>query len=456
VARVDIIMPQMGESIAEGTLSKWLKKVGDEVKRDEPIFEISTDKVDAEIPASTAGVLAEILVKEGETVAVQTVVARLETEKGAIAGSGKREAGGGGGGAGESALAGDNAAAVFKAAPAAPQREGTPAPAQPRQPQAAPAIAASHSGNGSSFEERVRTKSSPLVRKIAAEHGVNISSLQGTGVSGRVTKRDILGFIEAGPSAGSALPASRFPHTALPLPAAWPGDTVEPMSKMRALISEHMVASRHTSAHVTSFIEIDFTRVARIRAKKRAEFEAATGQKLTYMPFIIKAVTQGLRAFPVMNSSVAGTNVIYRKQINIGVAVALEWGLIVPVIKNADDLSLSGITRALNDIAARARAKKLSPDEVQGGTFTITNPGVFGSLMGTPIINQPQVAILGVGAIEKRPKVLPGVDGEDTIAIRTCAYFSISFDHRIIDGAVADQFLAFVKKTIETFPETGL
>jgi 2-oxoglutarate dehydrogenase E2 component (dihydrolipoamide succinyltransferase) len=280
---------------------------------------------------------------------------------------------------------------------------------------------------------------------------VNISSLQGSGVAGRVTKRDILGFIESGAPATTSLPASR-----LPLPAPSPGDVVEPMSKMRALISEHMVASRHTSAHVTSFIEIDFTRVARIRAKKRAEFEAATGQKLTYMPFIIKAVTQGLQAFPVMNSSVAGTNIIYRKQINIGVAVALDWGLIVPVIKHADDLSLSGITRALNDLAARARAKKLSPEEVQEGTFTITNPGVFGSLMGTPIINQPQVAILGVGAIEKRPKVLPGADGEDTIAIRTCAYFSISFDHRVIDGAIADQFLAFLKKTIETFPETGL
>jgi len=228
------------------------------------------------------------------------------------------------------------------------------------------------------------------------------------------------------------------------------------MSKMRALISDHMVASQQTSAHVTSFIEIDFTRVARIRAKNRAEFEATTGQKLTYMPFIIKSVCQGLQAFPVMNSSVAGTNVIYRKQINIGVAVALEWGLIVPVIRHADDLSLSGITRVLNDLAARARGKKLSPEEVQEGTFTITNPGVFGSLMGTPIINQPQVAILGVGAIEKRPKILPGADGEDTIAIRTCAYFSISFDHRVIDGAIADQFLAFVKKTIETFPETGL
>ena len=440
-------MPQMGESIAEGTLSKWLKKVGDEVKRDEPIFEISTDKVDAESPAPAAGVLAEILVKEGETVAIQTVVARLETEKGAAISA-------------EAAAPPPAAAPAKPASAPAPQREGTSAPAQPRQPTAAPAIAASHAGNGNSFEDRVRTKSSPLVRKIAAEHGVNISALSGSGVAGRVTKRDILGFIESGAPMPSLAPGGRTGGPGgghvLPMPEPWAGDVVEPMSKMRALISEHMVASRHTSAHVTSFIEIDFTRVARIRAKKRAEFEAATGQKLTYMPFIIKAVTQGLQAFPVMNSSVAGTNVIYRKQINIGVAVALDWGLIVPVIKRADDLSLSGITRALNDVATRARAKKLSPEEVQGGTFTITNPGVFGSLMGTPIINQPQVAILGVGAIEKRPKVLPGADGEDTIAIRTCAYFSISFDHRVIDGAIADQFLAFVKKTIESFPETGL
>nr|MBA2688770.1 2-oxo acid dehydrogenase subunit E2 [Gemmatimonadaceae bacterium] len=236
----------------------------------------------------------------------------------------------------------------------------------------------------------------------------------------------------------------------------WAGDVVEPMSKMRALISDHMVMSRRTSAHVTSFFEVDFTRVAKIRQKKRAEFESAYGQKLTYMPFIIKAVVDGLRAFPIMNASVAGHNVIYRKQVNIGIAVALDWGLIVPVIKNADDLSLSGLTRALNDLASRARSKKLSPEEVQGGTFTITNPGVFGSLMGTPIINQPQVGIMGVGAIEKRPKVMTGPDGEDTIAIRTCAYFSISFDHRVIDGAVADEFLAHVKKGIETYPETGV
>ena len=451
-------MPQMGESIAEGTLSKWLKKVGDEVKRDEPIFEISTDKVDAEIPAPAAGVLAEILVKEGETVAVQTVVARLETEKGAVAGSGKGEGGSGTTETGRASIA-DASGSIKPAAasPAAAEASATPPATPARQQPPAPAISASHTGNGNSFEERVRTKSSPLVRKIAAEHGVNISSLQGSGVAGRVTKRDILGFIESGAPGKATPPASRFPLPAsLPLPQPWPGDTVEPMSKMRALISEHMVASRHTSAHVTSFIEIDFTRIARIRAKKRAEFEAATGQKLTYMPFIIKAVTEGLKAFPVMNSSVAGNNIIYRKQVNIGVAVALDWGLIVPVIKSADDLSISGITRALNDLAARARAKKLSPEEVQEGTFTITNPGVFGSLMGTPIINQPQVAILGVGAIEKRPKVLTGTEGEDVIAIRTCAYFSISFDHRVIDGAVADQFLAFLKKTIETFPETGL
>jgi len=438
----DVVMPQMGESIAEGTVIKWIKKVGDKVGRDEPLLEISTDKVDAEIPAPAAGVLAEILVKEGETVAVQTVVARLETEKGAVV----------------SAVSASPAPAASPPA-AAPHREATPPSSPARQQPTAPAIASSHSGNGNSFEDRVRTKSSPLVRKIAAEHGLNISSMQGTGVAGRVTKRDIVGFIDSGgarPGAAGVRTGGGGGGHALPMPEPWAGDVVEPMSKMRALISEHMVASRHTSAHVTSFIEIDFTRVARIRAKKRAEFEAATGQKLTYMPFIIKAVTQGLREFPVMNSSVAGTNVIYRKQINIGIAVALEWGLIVPVIRHADDLSLSGITRALNDLAARARAKKLSPEEVQEGTFTITNPGEFGSLMGTPIINQPQVAILGVGAIEKRPKGLPGTDGEDTIAIRTCAYFSISFDHRVIDGAVADQFLAFVKKTIETFPETGL
>ncbi len=439
MARIDVIMPQMGESIAEGTLSKWLKKVGDEVKRDEPIFEISTDKVDAEIPAPSAGVLAEILVIEGQTVPVQTVVARLETEKGA----------------------------AISAAPAAsaPAPAGSaPALAAPAAP-AAPASLPPRAGNSDAFEERIRTRSSPLVRKIAAEHGLEIAAVQGTGIAGRVTRRDVERYLESGAPAASAArgalappsmqaPPGAAPHG--PLPEPWPGDVVEPMSVMRQRISEHMVISRRTSAHVTSFMEIDFTRVARIRAAQRAAFEQATGQKLTYMPFIIKTVVKGLKEFPIMNSSVAGTNIIYRKQFNIGVAVALDWGLIVPVIKQAEDLSLAGITRALNDLAARARAKKLQPDEVQGGTFTITNPGVFGSLMGTPIISQPQVAVLGVGAIEKRPKVTTGPDGEDVIAIRTCAFFSLSFDHRIIDGAVADQFLAFVKQQIETYPDSAL
>ena len=451
MALVDIIMPQMGESIAEGTLSKWLKKVGDEVKRDEPIFEISTDKVDAEIPSPSAGVITEIIVKEGETVEVQTVVARLETEKGAAVAATT-----------PAAVSGSSSSpvAVQQSGAPPPKRESTTQPAATSHPSPAPATGAPHS-NGNSFEDRVRTRSSPLVRKIAAEHGVDIAAMQGSGIAGRVTKKDILGYIESGPTAVSGPTASMHAPGGAeeshgPLPQPWPGDRVETMSKMRGLISEHMTASRRTSAHVTSFMEIDLTRVAKIRALKRKDFEASTGQKLTYLPFIISSVVKGIQAFPIMNSSVAGRDVIYRKPINIGIAVALDWGLIVPVIKRAEDLSLSGITRTLNDLAARARAKKLSPEEVQDGTFTITNPGVFGSLMGTPIINQPQVAIMGIGTIEKRPKVITGMDGEDTIAIRTCCYFSISFDHRVIDGAVADQFLAFVKKTIEEFPESAV
>ena len=429
-------MPQMGESIAEGTLSKWLKQVGDEVKRDEPIFEISTDKVDAEIPSPSAGVIAEILVAQGQTVAVQTVVARLETEKGATI-------------AAAPAVSPAPAAAAVPAptpsAPVVPAPAAAASAAPSRAPE--PSVAA---GNGHSLQQRLRTKSSPLVRKIAAEHGVEIAAMQGTGISGRVTKRDILQYLDSG-AAQRAVPTHAGPAV-----EPWAGDRVEPMSKMRALISEHMVMSRHTSAHVTSIMEMDFTRVARIRSTRKAEFEAATGQKLSYMPFIIKATVDALKAFPVVNSSVAGTNVIYRKAINLGIAVALDWGLIVPVIRNADDLSLGGITKTLNDLAARARAKRLDPREVQDGTFTITNPGVFGSLTGTPIINQPQVAILCIGTIEKRPKVLTGADGEDVIAIRTCSYLSLSFDHRIIDGAVADQFLGHVKRTLEQFPDSAL
>ncbi len=450
VALVDIIMPQMGESIAEGTLSKWLKKVGDEVKRDEPLFEISTDKVDAEIPAPAAGVIAEILVQEGQTVEVQTVVARLETEKGAVVGAAAANA---------VPAAAEIAPAVVSSGGPPPKTESAPAAVKPQNPSVPQPAVSTPGRNGNSFEERIRTRSSPLVRKMAAEHGVDITALQGTGVAGRVTSRDLKGFISAGIPAGARAGSMHAPGGTgehLPVPEPWPGDRVEAMSKMRALISDHMIASRRTSAHVTSFMEMDLTRVARLRSRRRAEFEASTGEKLTYMPFIIASVVKGLKEFPILNASVAGRNVIYRQPVNIGVAVALDWGLIVPVIKRAEDLSLAGVTRALNDLASRARAKKLSPAEVQDGTFTITNPGGYGSVMATPIISQPQVAILGVGAIEKRPKVIQGADGEDTIAIRTCAYFSLSFDHRIIDGAVADQFLAFVKKTIEEYPESGV
>jgi pyruvate dehydrogenase E2 component (dihydrolipoyllysine-residue acetyltransferase) len=459
LARIDVVMPQMGESIAEGTMSKWLKKVGDAVKRDEAIFEISTDKVDAEIPSPSSGVLAEILVTEGQTVPVQTVVARIETEVGAAI-------------APAASVPAPAVAGVATSGGPPPKGEATPAAAPTQHPSNAPPIrptpspagAGAHAvgANGASFEERVRTKSSPLVRKIAAEHGIEIAGLQGSGIAGRVTKRDLLQYIESGPPAPAAgrgvsmyapggLPAE--PHA--PLPDAWPGDDVQPMSKIRALTSEHMVVARRNAAHVTSFFEIDLTRVARIRQKTRAQFEAQTGQKLTYLPFIIKSVVDALKAHPVLNAAHAGPNIIYRKQYNVGIAVALDWGLIVPVIKRADDLSLSGLTRTLNDVADRARSKRLKPEDVQGATFTITNPGVFGSLMGTPIIPVNTSAILCLGAIEKRPKVLTGPDGEDTIAIRTCAYFSLSFDHRIVDGADADKFLADLKKGLESFPEGG-
>jgi len=453
VARIDVVMPQMGESIAEGTLSKWLKKVGDQVKRDEPMFEISTDKVDAEIPAPSTGVLAEVLVTEGQTVPVQTVVARLETDVTAAVAA---PAAAPSAPAATAAPAGQGAA-VGGGAGGPPRKESTPQPPAPSHPIAASAPISAHT-NGDSLEERLRTKSSPLVRRMAAEHGVEITALQGSGIAGRVTKKDLLQFLESGAKAPPRAPTGGLsaPSHGLPLPEPWPGDVVEPMSKMRQLISDHMVASRHTSAHVSSFFEVDFTRIARIRATRRAEFEKATGEKLTYLPFIIKAVVDGLKAHPVLNASVRGSEIIYRKQINVGVAVALDWGLIVPVIKGADNLSLTGLTRSLNDLANRARAKRLDPREVQDGTFTITNPGVFGSLIGTPIINQPQVGILCLGAIEKRPKVLTGPDGEDTIAIRTCSYLSLSFDHRIVDGADADKFMAFVKKSLENFPDAVL
>jgi pyruvate dehydrogenase E2 component (dihydrolipoamide acetyltransferase) len=458
-------MPQMGESIAEGTLSRWLKKVGDEVKRDEPIFEISTDKVDAEIPSPTNGVLAEILVTEGQTVPVQTVVARLETEKGAAIGGAGAPAPAAGAPApkpaASPAMAAGAPSGTLRGAGGPPASQNKAPVAAGAHPSPAPRTAPPQPNGGNSLQDRLRTKSSPLVRKIAAEHGIELSAMQGTGIAGRVTKRDILQFIESGaavPAAGTRpsmyAPAGTAQHG--PVPEAWPGDLVEPMTQIRRLTSDHMVVARRTAAHVTSFFEIDLTRIARVRAKARAEFEAKSGQKLTFLPFIIKVVIDGLKQHRVLNAAVAGTNIIYRKQYNIGIAVALDWGLIVPVIKNADDLSITGLTRQLNDLAQRARAKRLQPQEVQGATFSITNPGVFGSLMGTPIIPLNTSAILGLGAIEKRPKVVPGLDGEDTIAIRTCAYFSLSFDHRIVDGSDADKFLAFVKQGLENFPDAGV
>ncbi len=428
MARIDVPMPQMGESIAEGTVSRWLKQVGESVKRDEPLFEISTDKVDAEIPSPSAGVLVEILVAEGQTVAVQTIVARLETD---------------------AAIAASDAAAPppMVSTALAPDAATTARSSVPPTP----TVASEPAATAGSFEERIRTKSSPLVRKIAAEQGVEVARLSGSGIAGRVTKKDLEQYLANRPAS-----ISGGSETHGPMPMPWSGDTVEAMSKIRRLTSEHMMLARRTAAHVTSFFEIDLTRVARIRQAMRKAFEAQTGQKLTYLPFILQAVGLQLKRHPVLNAAVAGTDVIYRRSINLGIAVALDpAGLIVPVIKHADELSLTGLTKTVNDLAARARSKKLNPIEVQDATFTVTNPGVFGSLTGTPIIPVGTTAILCLGAIEKRAKVLTGPDGEDTIAIRTCAYFSISFDHRVVDGADADRFMADLKQSLETIPESG-
>jgi pyruvate dehydrogenase E2 component (dihydrolipoamide acetyltransferase) len=442
-------MPQMGESIAEGTVSRWLKKVGDAVKRDEPIFEISTDKVDAEIPSPSAGVLIEIRIGEGQTVAVNTVVALLETDAAVAASAPVATA----------PIATAPAATAPVSADPAPAAATRIAPSAPSAPVAASAGPAASAG---SLEERLRTKSSPLVRKLAAEHGVDLAALTGSGIAGRVTRKDLEVFLAAQPAAGAApvagasmyAPAGVESHG--PLPSPWPGDVVEPMSKIRRLTADHMATARRVAAHVTTFWEIDLTRVARIRGAMRRDFETQTGQKLTYMPFILQAVCAQLKRHPVLNAAVAGTDIIYRKPINLGVAVALEpTGLIVPVLKRADELSLTGLTRGVNDLAARARGKKLNPTEVQDATFTITNPGTFGSLTGTPIIPVGTTAILCLGAIEKRPKVVTGPDGEDTLAIRTCCYFSLSFDHKVVDGADADRFMGDLKRALESIPEAG-
>jgi 2-oxoglutarate dehydrogenase E2 component (dihydrolipoamide succinyltransferase) len=470
-------MPQMGESIAEGTVSKWLKKVGDTVERDEPLLEISTDKVDAEIPSPAAGTLTEILVQEGDTVPVNAVVARIATEGESAAPSPSAPAAAPASAApqadapqdAEQQAANDSMQQEVKQeAPAAQPSAAAP---QPEQPQASSEPAEEDESSDSdenvaSLEERRRTKSSPLVRKIAKENNIDIAQLQGTGISGRVTKNDILDFLQQPKPAPAPAPASKpaaaasaaseeqvaqpqayqAPQTRMEF-AEGQNVRIEPLSVMRKKIAKHMMASKQTSAHVATVFEIDFTNVEKLRRRYKEQY-AERGVKLTYMPFIVQAVIAGLREFPVLNASMDENNVIYHREINVGIAVALDWGLIVPVLKRADELNILGASRAINDLGERARNKKLSPDDVQGGTFTITNPGVYGGLFGLPIINQPQVAILGVGGIKKRPVVVETKDG-DFIAIRSMAYFSLSFDHRLIDGAVADQFMARVKAAIE-------
>jgi pyruvate dehydrogenase E2 component (dihydrolipoamide acetyltransferase) len=437
---VDVIMPQMGESIFEGTITKWLKKAGDKIERDEPLFEISTDKVDAEIPSPSAGVLKEIKVGEGQTVPIQTVVAIIEASDGA------------------SSSAPAAAPAKPEAAnPAPPPAAKSAAPALSAPAPAAPQPTASASG------EKVR--SSPLVRKIARENNIDVSQVPGTGAGGRVSKSDILSAVQGGgaPAAPPARPAGVPPATggasasavlenAVPREKMYFGHyEVQPMSVMRQRIAEHMVLSKHVSPHVYSVDEADMTAIATLRAKMKAKFEETSGTKLTFMPFFVRAAVEALRAFPTVNASVDGTNIILHKECNIGIAVALDWGLIVPVIKNAEEKNFLGIARTMNDLAERARAKKLKPDEVAEGTFAITNPGVFGGLFGLPVINQPNVAILGLGTIEKRPVVI-----DDAIAIRSMVYLTLSYDHRVVDGAVAHQFMAKLKHTLENWTESIL
>ena len=444
----DVLMPQMGESIAEGTIVRWIKRVGDRVDRDEPLFEISTDKVDTEVQAPASGVLLEIRAQQGETVPVNSVVGIIgqpgeplrQAQGGPLRqpqGEPLRQTQGG-------------AAAPSSAAPAVAGSAvvGPTAVGGPSSSSAAPA-------GPPTVDDLRRQKSSPLVRRIAREQGVNIQQVPGSGVGGRVTKNDILGFIESETAAaGPAVVAPNFSSaTASPLPVAFkPGERVrvEPMSVMRRKIAEHMVQSAHTSPHVYAIYEVNFGRVAKLREQHKARYEQA-GARLTYTAFIAKATVDGLRAFPIVNASVDGDTIIYKRDINLGIAVALDWGLIVPVIRNADEKSLVGLSRAIDDLASRARAKQLKPQEVQDGTFTITNPGVFGAFAGLPIINQPQVGILGVGAIEKRPIVI-----DDAIAIRPVAYLSIGHDHRLVDGADAGRFLAHVKHALEHFDESWM
>jgi pyruvate dehydrogenase E2 component (dihydrolipoamide acetyltransferase) len=475
----DVVMPQMGESIFEGTITKWLKKPGDKVERDEPLFEISTDKVDAEIPSPSAGVLKEIKIPEGQTVPIQTVVAVIDGAGGASAAPAATPVPAPAAAKPAAPAPAPSAPAAAPPKPAAPS--APPAPAAQPAPPAASASAAPAVGTGT---ERIH--SSPLVRRMAKEHGIDLASLEGTGAGGRITKEDMEAAIAAqsgttapvaqaappapAPSAVAPRPTPPPPPAAVAAPGApaahgtqympalqvgvprerlyFGSYEIQPLSVMRQKIAEHMVASKHVSPHVYSVEEIDMSKIAALRAKSKEEFEKRYETKLTFMPFFVKAAVAGLRAYPALNSSLDGTNVVVHKEVNIGIAVALDWGLIVPVIKAADEKNFLGIQRNLNDLAERARSKKLKPEEVQEGTFSITNPGVFGGLFGLPVISQPNVGILGLGAIEKRPVVI-----NDSIAIRSMCYVTLSYDHRVVDGAIAHQFLHKVKETLENWSE---
>jgi pyruvate dehydrogenase E2 component (dihydrolipoamide acetyltransferase) len=425
----DIVMPQMGESIVEGTITKWLKKPGDKVQRDEPLFEISTDKVDAEIPAPASGVLQDIKVPEGSTVQVNTIV-------GTIAADGE-------------------AAAPAKSAPAqATSKKEAPAAAAKSEPVAE----AKESGDEEGDE---RARSSPLVRKIARDNNIDLAKVSGTGLGGRITKQDIQAFIDGNQSATTPIPASAPSRPAAvastapaprPTPAAIHGDLV-PMTNMRKIIAQRMIESRRTSAHVHCMYEVDFTRIVNIRAKNKTGFERRNGARLTFMPFFVRAAIIAIQQFPIINASLEGDAIRYHRHVNVGIAVALDWGLIVPVLKSADELNFLGLQRVITDLGERARNKKLKPDEVEGSTFTVTNPGQFGAVFGLPIINQPNSAIMGVGGITKQPLVITDDQGSDSIAIRSVVHLTLGYDHRLIDGAVADQFMALVKKTLEGWNE---
>ncbi len=430
-------MPQMGESIFEGTITKWLKKPGDKVQRDEPLFEISTDKVDAEIPAPATGILQEIKVSEGNTVQVNTVVGVI------------------GEGNGASASAPPPAKAAAPSAPSvaqtSPEREPKgPSPVAPAMP---PSMPSAPPVSASADEEDSDVRSSPLVRKLAREHNVDLAKIHGTGTGGRVTKQDVLDFVEHRTSAPAPAPsAARAPSPASPAPAAIPGDLV-PLSQMRKIIAQRMIESRRTSAHVHCMFEVDLTRIVNLRNKLKGGFEQRYGARLTFMPFFVRAAIIALQQFPIANASLEGDNIRYHKHVNAGIAVALDWGLIVPVLKNADELNFLGLQRGITDLGERARSKKLTPADVEGATFTITNPGQFGAVFGLPIINQPNVAIMGVGGITKQPMVMTDKDGNDSIAIRSVVHLTLGYDHRLVDGAVADQFMALVKKTLENWSE---